>query len=235
MFTGIDGSGKSTAAEALFSYLTQEKGLKVFFQKYPNTETWSQVEHYYMTLIQQLSKKPRIAYVSQPVNTLYAIHTSFDADFTLTEFEKEGMYADFDYIINDRYYESNLAVFLLHMRRLARLYPHQFSLQTLRAQEIKIRQDFSFKHKTIDIAVHMKPDYSFKKYKDRMEKIDNVTKFDPLLEIDALYHYIPGVYEEVLTYLQNHKKVKKVLTFDFDKIKDNVDAVTKKVYKNLTN
>lgn len=187
-----------------------------------------------MRLIDQLSQKPRLPHVSNPLNALYAIHTSFDSEFTLTEFEKEGLYSEFDFIINDRYYESNLAVFLLHVRRLQTLYPHQFSNTSLRLEEIKIRDTFAFKHKRIDLAIHLKPDYSFQVYKDRMEAIDNVTKFDPLIPIDTLYYHIPKVYDEVLGYLYNHKKVRKIMTVDFDRIKDNVDWFIKKVYKNLS-
>lgn len=232
MLTGIDGAGKSRTAEELFDFLTK-KGHKVFFYKYPTTETWNQVKQYYMRLIDHLSKKPRLPHVSNPLNTLYAIHTTFDTEFTLTEFEKEGLYSEFDYIINDRYYESNLAVFLLHIRRLQSLYPHQFPSLSLKLEERKIRENFSFKHKKIDLAIHLKPDYSFNIYKERMEAIDNVTKFDPLIPIDTLYYHIPKVYDEVLAYLQSHKLVKRVLTFDFDKIKDNTDWLIRKVYKNI--
>lgn len=211
----------------------REKGHKVFFQKYPNPDVWTDVKKYYMALIDQLRHKPRLPHVSNCLNTLYAIHTIFDTDFTLNEFEKEATYDEVDYIVNDRYFESNMAVFLLQARRLQRLYPHQWSKPMLRKEEAKIRDDYSYKHKIIDVAIHMRPDSSFDVYKARMEKIDNVTKFDPLLPVDVLYYNIPQVYEEVLGYLYNHKKVKKILTFDFDKIKDNGDVVLKKVYKNL--
>lgn len=232
MFTGIDGSGKSTSAEALFDLLRQ-KGHRVYFFKYPTTETWKEVERYYRALIDHLSKKP-LPNVTYPYNTVWAIHTTFDTEFTLTEFEKEEMYKDFDFIINDRYYETNMAVGLLHLRQLQRLYPHQWSNRSLMLEEKKFRENFSFKHKKIDLVIHLKPDANYEVYKSRMEAIDNVTKFDPLIPIDTLYYKIPKVYDEVLQYLQNHKMVKKTLTFGFDNIKDNVDVLLKKVYKNIS-